>query len=103
MTGLSHIKENNKESEFEKEKKEHPSFTDEQIKQIVKDHANLSETSGSPVPANTLEPIKYDEKERNDPEGYPGLARNYRGEGILIRPGAIYHFAPRDNRPADTQ
>ena len=35
MIGLS------EDDEFDKERKEHPSFTDEQIKQIVKDHAKL--------------------------------------------------------------
>jgi hypothetical protein len=39
-------KSDDSQSEFEQERKEHPSFSDEQIKQIVADHAKLGKCNG---------------------------------------------------------
>lgn len=67
-------------TEFDKERKEHPKFTDDQIRQIVKDHENLKAAGIEETPSSwTLrihEKARYDRTRAPD-QVCPGVARCY--------------------------
>jgi hypothetical protein len=65
-------------SEFEKERKEHPTFTDDEIRQIVRDHEKLKAAGTEETPSSWV--LRVHEKARYDrtraPQMIaPGVAR----------------------------
>jgi hypothetical protein len=67
-------------SEFEKERKEHPTFSDDEIRQIVRDHEKLKAAGVEETPSSWRlrihEKARYDHTRAPD-QVAPGVARCY--------------------------